>query len=50
MPVSSEALTTAREQLELLDGRPVAEHAEIYEVLHGILSDALSDIDATSGS
>ncbi|MGF7236984.1 MAG: hypothetical protein ACQSGP_18785 [Frankia sp.] len=43
-------LTAAREQLELVDGLPVAEHAEIYEVLHGLLSDALSDIDAPPGS
>jgi hypothetical protein len=53
MPVpseASEASEAARERLNLVDGLPVAEHAEVYEAVHALLGDALSDIDATPGS
>jgi hypothetical protein len=34
------------ERLKAVDERPVAEHAEIYQQLHGELQAALAEIDA----
>ena len=45
VPVGGDAIDSALARVEDLGGRPLAEHADAYESLHGALRDVLAELD-----